>query len=192
MFVLVLPDIPDEDRLLAQARRGSRDAILRIYELYFPPIYQFIRMRVDDIQQAEDIASEVFLQLVKVLPGQQAPRHSLRGWLFKVARSQLARHYRRQQRIRTAVLDEWIPDVPENEPEVQFIRSLDREQARRAIRMLADDQQEVILLRFGQGLSLRETADVMGRSVSAVKSLQFRAVDTLRQILGQRRGEQRP
>jgi RNA polymerase sigma-70 factor (ECF subfamily) len=80
-------------------------------------------------------------------------------------------------------LDDWIPEPTDNDPEVQFMRSVDIERARQAIRMLAADQQEVLILRFGQMLSLQETADVMGKSTSAIKSLQFRAVNTLRSIL---------
>jgi len=72
---------------------------------------------------------------------------------------------------------------------VQFFRALDIERVRRALRMLADDQQEVLLLRFSQMLNLQETADIMGRNVGAIKSLQFRAVNTLRQILGEYRME---
>lgn len=187
MILIVLPDITAEDRLLAQALRGDRDAVRQIYESYFPPIYQFIRLRVDDVQAAEDIASEVFVRLVEALPGQSAPRHSLRGWLFRVARSELHRHYGGVQRLRLTVLEEWMAASVDSDPETQFIRSLDTERARRAIRMLADDQQEVLLLRFGQALNLQETADIMGRSVGAVKVLQFRAVNTLRQILGEMR-----
>lgn len=65
------------------------------------------------------------------------------------------------------------------------MRTLDIERARQALRMLAAEQQEVLILRFGQLLSLQETADVMNKTISAVKSLQFRAVDTLRRILGE-------
>jgi len=55
--------------------------------------------------------------------------------------------------------------------------------------MLAPDQQEVLILRFGQMLSLQDTADSMGKSVSAIKSLQFRAVDTLRRLLAEGKPE---
>jgi RNA polymerase sigma-70 factor (ECF subfamily) len=53
--------------------------------------------------------------------------------------------------------------------------------------MLNPDQQEVLVLRFGQALSLEETADVMSKSVAAIKSLQLRAVNALRQILSEMR-----
>ena len=59
MIVIVLPDIAAEDRLLEAARRGDQDAMFKIYDSYFPPIYNFIRLRVEDRILAEDLASEV-------------------------------------------------------------------------------------------------------------------------------------
>ena len=172
-----------EDRLLALARDGDQNAIMEIYDRYFAPIYQFIRLRTDDSLLAEDIASEVFVKLVSALRGRNAPRHSLRGWLFQVARNELSRQYGRGKRYPTVTLDEWIPASAENQPELQFIQSLRIESTRAALRTLTNVQQEVLILRFGQALSLEETADVMGKSVSAIKSLQLRAVNALRQVL---------
>jgi RNA polymerase sigma-70 factor (ECF subfamily) len=165
MIVIVLPDIAAEDRLLEAARQGNQDAI------------------VDDRALAEDLASEVFLALVTAIQKQNAPRHSLRGWLFRVARNSIYDHY--GSRMSTATLEEWIPAPQDENPESAALRAMDSEQARRALKMLADEQQEVLILRFGQGLSLQETADIMGKQVGAVKSLQFRAVNTLRQVLSQ-------
>src|SRR5574341_860709 len=108
MIIIVLPDIPSEDRLLATARQGSREALMQIYEGYFPPIYNFIRLRVDDPIQAEDMASEVFVKLVEAMRGPHAPRHSLRGWLFRVARNQISDYYGRNRQLTTEALDEWI------------------------------------------------------------------------------------
>lgn len=184
MIVLVLPDIPTEDRLLLRACQGDQNAISRIYEGYFTPIYQFIRLRVDDAALAEDLTSEVFVKFVRALRGPHPPSHSLRGWLFRVARNVLHDHYDQSSRFATTTLDEWIPAMPEHDPELQLLRTLDAEHARRAIHRLSTDQQEVLILRFGQALSLQDTADIMGKSVGAVKSLQFRAVETLRQLLG--------
>jgi RNA polymerase sigma-70 factor (ECF subfamily) len=184
MILLVLPDIAAEDQLLARARRGDQNAVMQIYESYFPPVYQFIRLRVEDTFQAEDLASEVFVKFITALRQNKAPRQSLRGWLFKVARNELYHYYGRNRRFPTTTLEEWIPAAAGDSPEAEFIRTLDLERAQRALRMLAADQQEVLILRFGQMLSLEETADVMNKSVSAIKSLQFRAVNTLRQVLG--------
>jgi RNA polymerase sigma-70 factor, ECF subfamily len=189
MIIIVLPDLAEEDSLLKRARRGDDDAIRLIYEQYFPPIYQFIRMRVDEIEIAEDITSEVFLKLVAALRGKNAPKHSLRGWLFRVARNILFDHYGRERRFTQTILEEWVAMPAETGPELQFIREMDNERCRKAIQELPLSQQEVVILRFSQSLSLQETADIMGRNTNTIKQLQFRAVNNLRRILGAKRTE---
>ncbi len=189
MILIVLPDITIEDRLLAQAKQGDREALMRIYDTYFPPIYNFIRLRVDDTFLAEDLASDVFIKLVETLRRRNAPNHSLRGWLFKVARNLIHDHYRQNRNFTSETLEEWTPSPSDDGPEEQFLRTIQAEQARAALLNLSADQQEVLILRFGQGLGLQETADIMDRQVNAIKSLQFRAVNALRQILGETRQE---
>ncbi len=180
-LLLAFPDLAEEDRLLAQARRGSRQAVGEIYEQYFDAVYQFVRWRVSDPGQAEDLTSEVFIKLLAALQGPNAPHHSLRGWLFRVARNVLYDHYRLPDM--TDELDELLP-APDD-AESFLIERTDAERVREALHALAADQQEVLILRFGQMMSLEDTADSMGRSVSAIKSLQFRAIQTLRRAMGE-------
>lgn len=181
--VMVLPDYATEDALLVRARRGDQTAVMEIYELYFTPVYQYVRLRVDDTMQAEDLTSEIFIALIVALRDNKAPRQSLRGWLFRVARNTLHDHRGKVRRFPTTTLEDWVRAPHEDQPEVQFLQSVGQQQARQAVAMLKDAQQEVLILRFGQGLSLQDTAAVMGKSVTAIKSLQFRAVATLRELL---------
>jgi RNA polymerase sigma-70 factor (ECF subfamily) len=183
LLLLALPDLPDEDRLLTQARRGDRKAIARIYDSFFEPVYRFIRWRVDDPAVAEDLTSEVFLKFLAALRSEHAPRDSLRGWLFRVARNVLHDHYRGATPVNE--LDDSLPLLAEGDMESDLQARLDAERVRRALAMLAPDQQEVLILRFGQMMSLQDTAESMGKSISAIKSLQFRAVDTLRRLLAE-------
>lgn len=187
LLLLALPDLPDEDRLLARARRGDRRAIGEIYERYFDAIYQFIRWRVDDPAVAEDLTSEVFIKLLSALQSSAAPADSLRGWLFRVARNSMYDHYQRP--VPTTSLDEALPLAADADTEAQFIRATEVERVQHALRTLAVDQQEVLILRFGQMLNLEATADSMGKSVSAIKSLQFRAINSLRRALHIAEGE---
>ncbi|MFN8421640.1 MAG: sigma-70 family RNA polymerase sigma factor [Anaerolineae bacterium] len=186
-MAFTLPDIETEDRLLALARRGSQQAVSEIYERYFPSVYRFVRLHLESQHEAEDIAADVFFQLVDHLGKPSGPRQSLRGWLFRIARHEVYRHYGRQQKMPTVTLDEWLPasnfDETEGDLEIGIIRHASVERIRRLLRMLAPEQQEVLILRFSEELSLQETADMMNKSVSAIKSLQFRAVDTLRKLL---------
>ncbi|MEM6527403.1 MAG: sigma-70 family RNA polymerase sigma factor [Chloroflexota bacterium] len=183
MIVIVLPDVEAEDELLIRARDGDQRAVAYIYDAYFPPIYQFIRLRVGDEPTADDITSQVFAKFIIALRGTNAPHKSLRGWLFRVARNELADHFRRDEPLPLETLDQWLASPPEQGPEVQALQNIEVERARRALRMLSPAQQEVLLLRFDQQLSLKETADVMDKNVNAIKALQFRAVNTLRMIL---------
>ncbi len=183
---MLLPDIAGEEQLLARARRGHADALRQIYEAYFPAVYQFIRLRVADRATAEDIAGNVFVKLVRACKAGNVPHTSLRGWLFRVARSELHDHYGAQTRLRQTTLEEWLPAPNDQEPEAVFLRSLSLEQARWALRQLSDEQQEVLVLRFGQLLSLQETADIMGKKPNAIKALQFRAVNALRRLIGEK------
>lgn len=183
MIVIVLPDVSADGNLLSRARRQDPDAQRAIYERYFSPVFQFIRLRVSDREQAQDIAADVFLDFFVALSGVNPPNDHLRGWLFRVARNKIADHYGREKRINITELGDWIPSPADANPEHQAFQSMQIDRVRQALTMLIAEQQEVLILRFIQGLSIQETADLMDRSVSAIKSLQFRAVDTLRQIL---------
>lgn len=176
---LTLPDIPEEDRLLRQARAGNRQAIGTIYEQYVDAVYSFIRWRVRDSAVAEDLTSDVFIKLLSALQSPSAPRDTLRGWLFRVARNVLYDHF--NQPDTSGELDEAFPAAENTERDL--FAMLDAERVREAMATLAADQQDVLILRFGQMMSLQETAESMGRSVSAIKSLQFRAVEALRRAV---------
>lgn len=183
MILLVLPDVSTDDDLMRRLRRADETAIVAVYERYFSPLYQYARLKVGDSVLAEDLISNVFYELLRVTGTDSAPHTNLRGWLFRVARNEIAQHFGKVRHLPLADLEEWMPAPAETNPETQVTLFADTERVRHALRMLTAAHQEVLLLRFGQRLSLKETADIMGKSVSAIKSLQFRALDTLRQIL---------
>ena len=183
MFLIVLPDTTTESNLLFRLRNGDDDAVMEVYEEYFSPLFHYVRLKTGDASMAEDIVSEVFVKLIRSLGTKSAPHSHLRGWLFRVARNEIATHYQKVDKMNVINLEEWMPAPSESDPETRIGDLMEIHRMRHAIRMLNDEQQEVLILRFGQRLSLKETADIMDKSVSAIKSLQFRAVDTLRTIM---------
>jgi RNA polymerase sigma-70 factor (ECF subfamily) len=183
MIILVLPDIAVDDALLDRARRGDKAAVAQVYENYFDAVYQFVRLRVGHAQTAEDLTADVFVRFIKALKTNRAPHSSLRGWIFRVARNVIYDYYGEEVPLPVETIDQWLTMGLEFDPEVQVIRAIESERARQVIGMLAPAQQEVLMLRFDQQLSLQETADVMDKNVNAIKALQFRAVNTLRDIL---------
>jgi RNA polymerase sigma-70 factor, ECF subfamily len=186
MIAQLISDFVLEEINIKAAKNGNNEAAMAsIYQSYFGDICQFIQRRVGDVQLAEDLASEVFLKLIKSLGGQAAPNKSLRAWIYRVARNVIHDYYADEAEAfrRATELGEWIPSEGDSNPEVQATHSLTVERARKAMSKLAPAQQEVLLLRFEQGLNLQETAERMGKNVNAIKALQFRAISLLRSAL---------
>lgn len=180
----------DEEQLLIGARQFDRTALARIHDRYYGQIYRYARYRTGDDQTAQDTASEVFLRLLDALQEGQAPHQSLRGWLFSTANHVVNDHFRRHYRVELQDLAEHeaVLATDQANPEHQLLLSLTHEQLRSALSRLTPEQQHVITLRFGHGLSHRETAHILNKSEGAVKLLQFRALRALRRLLEPRTG----
>lgn len=170
-----------EMALLAGARKLEARALGQIHDQYYPEIYRYAFYRTDDSAVAEDIAAEVFLRLLDSIHKGRAPQTTLRGWLFSVASNLVADHFRRAPREGLS-LDENLPQAETTAGRAE--QNIERQAVQAAIRQLTAEQQETLALRFGDGFSVEQTADVMGKSVTAVKALQFRALAMLRKMLG--------
>jgi RNA polymerase sigma-70 factor (ECF subfamily) len=170
--------IQSEDTLLARACKLDAHALAQIHDLYYPQIYWYALIRTNDKQEAEDIASEVFLRLLNALHSNKSPQHSLKGWLFGVASHLVADHFRRRPSL---PIEESLPGS--SSPAAEVEERLRLSEVLEAMQALTEDQREVLALRFGNSLSIEETAHIMKKTVTAVKALQFRAVEALRQKL---------
>jgi RNA polymerase sigma-70 factor (ECF subfamily) len=181
----------DEEQLLAGARRLDRAALAQIHDCFYEMIYRYARYRTSDSQSAEDAASEVFTRLLNALHQGRAPRSSLRGWLFGTASHVVNDHFRRRYRMEQENLDDWSSEQAgdETNPELRLERHFDRRDVRAAFRELTPEQQHVLALRFGQDLSHREVAGLVGKSEGAVKLLQLRGLRSLRRLLEKDEGE---
>ena len=175
----------DEEQLLAGARQLDESALAQIHDCFYTLIYRYTRYRTSDDQIAEDAASEVFVRLLDALQNGKAPRQSLRGWLFSTANHIVNDHFRHHYRVQTEDLEDHtsLSASAETDPEYQFQMQLTNEHLRATLARLTPDQQHVVSLRFGQGMSHREVAQLMGKSEGAVKLLQFRALRALRDLL---------
>ncbi len=159
-------------------------AISAVYDRYFPTIFRFVRYRLGDETQAEDIASDVFVRLLEAVRAQRGPRSDLRGWLFGTASHAVNDALRRNYRQPTGDLAEELADHLPQPPEAAEGRESSRA-LRQALAGLTPDQQDVVALRFGQGLSLEETAALMKKKTNAVKQLQLRALAALKRAMAE-------
>lgn len=166
-----------ESSLLERIQTYDQDALADVYDRYFDQIYRYLSYRLGEPEVAADLTGEVFLALVKTLKQHKPPRTSLTGWLYTVARN-LAADYIRQKQRTVPLMENLVADDDISLTEHAH-RALLAPQLQQAILQLTDEQQHVIALRFGQGLSLDETAKIMHKTVGAIKALQHRALASL-------------
>jgi RNA polymerase sigma-70 factor (ECF subfamily) len=172
----------DEAKLVASAQRGDRSAIAEIYERHHSAIYRYIYYRVGETSTAEDLTGTVFVRVVEHLDDFVYRGRPLLSWLYTIARNVVVDHHRRSSGPTMMPLDERLltgaVDV-----ERAAERALVQRQLAVALGRLTEDQRQVIVLKFIEEMSNEEVADVLGKTVGAVKSLQHRALAALHRVL---------
>lgn len=173
----------EEQRLIQQAQTGSGEAFAALYREHVQQIHRYIYYRTHDEQLAEDLTADVFTKAIEGLPRYIDKGKPLISWLYRIAHARVVDHYRRQDRRPTATNVEdanlsVTPDLDANLVKQHASRAL-----LNAIQSLTVDQQQVIILRFIEGLSIEATANQLGKKGNAIKALQFRAVRSLASFL---------
>jgi RNA polymerase sigma-70 factor (ECF subfamily) len=178
-----LPQESEISALVERAKGYDHQALSKLCELYYRDVYAYVYYRVSNVQDAEDLTEDVFLKMVEGIDACRASgEKSFLAWLFRIANNRVIDHYRRRAVRDHLPLDEQRLPMHSG-PEGPVQNKLTRERLQRAIPKLTDDQQQVIVLRFVEGLSHAETAQVLGKSEGAVKALQHRGLASLRRIL---------
>jgi RNA polymerase sigma-70 factor (ECF subfamily) len=151
----------------------------QIFNDNYSLIYRYAYARLGSREDAEEIASQVFLEALRSINQYKPTNKPILAWLYGIARNLVANSIRRRQRAKTAY-EKAMCGVLLFQPGELPIERLDLS---RALSRLNRDQREVLLLRFTVGLSTRELCVALGRSPGAVYSLQIRALAALRRIL---------
>ena len=172
----------DEKRLLEQAGEYDPAVLGRIYDQYSVKIYTYIYHRIGDARLAEDLTAEVFLKMLEAVKASAGWKISLSGWLYRIAHNLVVDYFRRQPRRESLPLDERLM-AAQDHPDTRLERILTQQRLRAAVGHLTEDQQQVITLKFVEEMSNAEVAEILGKTEGAVKSLQHRALATLRGLL---------
>ena len=174
----------DDVELIARAARGDREAFGRLYERYVLRVFRHIYFLTSDSQLAEDLTAQTFLKTLEALP-----RYEIRGipflaWLLRIASNLTINHLKSQKNNGHAQLPEAVAARgTDYSPEQSCEIKLDGERVWAQVRRLRGDQRQVIVMRFIDGLSYPDIAHVLGKSVGAVRVIQYRALASLRQML---------
>jgi len=171
--------------LLERVQQWDETALAEVYDTYAPAIYRYACRHLGNSDSAQEIVADTFHRFLVALKQGAGPQQELSAWLYRVAHNLIADYYRRES-IRGAVeIDE---NMPSRAPQTEAA-ALQREEItriRQAFQHLPSLQQQVINLRFGEGLSLEEVAQVTEKTVGAVKALQHRAIEALRTMLDEK------
>jgi RNA polymerase sigma-70 factor (ECF subfamily) len=171
-----------EQRRLQRAQSFDRQALTAIYDEYQQPIYRYIYRQVGDVEVARDLTSDVFQRFLQALQKGQGPTDMLKSWLYRVAHNNVIDYYRRQKHRQHLPLDERVVENSES-PAALAERNISAQQVREALIHLTPDQRQVITLKFLEGFSNLEVAELLNKPIGAVKSLQHRALTALQRQL---------
>ena len=159
-----------------RASQGDALALGRIYDAYAARIFRYMYRRLGDRQLAEDLTGDVFVRLVEAGGTPRFCQGSLAPWIYRLAHNRLVDHFRRHHELP-------LPEDIELAGEEDSRAGIHRSELRVALRTLTPDQQQVIALKFFEGLSNGEIAAALDKPEGAVKSLQHRALENLRRHL---------
>ena len=178
--------LADERQLVLQAQDGDAEAFGRIYDGYVERIYRFVFFRVDDQQTAEDITSQVFLKAWSNLDRFEFTRTPYIAWLYTIAHNTVIDHYR-TRKVTTALEDVQLSQPDDAEAvENQIDLTVEMKTIKAAMRSLTDDQQQVLHLRFIEGMSNAEIAQQLGKREGAIRALQMRGLQALAKQLAEK------
>ncbi len=180
-------DESDRTRLIALvelARGGDKDAFGLLYDHYQGSVYRFLYYRTRSTQLSEDLTSETFFRALRSMNGFRWQGKDFGAWLMTIARNLCTDHFKAgRTRLEQTTEDMSAHDDSTEGPETTVLASLTNELLMKALTRLPDEQRDCLIMRFLQGLSIAETAAVLGRSDGAVKQLQLRGVRNLAKLM---------
>lgn len=170
--------------LVQLAQEGDGEAFGQLYDAYSDTVYRYIYYRVSQKPLAEDLTSETFLRALRRISTFTWQGRDFGAWLVTIARNLVADHFKSSRyRLEVPTGEMLDSDQTESSPEDSVLAYLSNKALLDAVCQLNSQQQECVTLRFLHGLSVAETAKIMGKNDGAIKTLQYRAIRTLARLL---------
>lgn len=170
-----------DEQVIKQVKNGDAEAFGMLYEQYAEVIFRYVYSHLENRLDAEDLTEEIFLRAWRALPKYDERGLPFSAFLFRIARNSLIDYYRQHKIVQS--IDDIEMQSHEAGPEEVVDSSIESHDLRETISELREDYRNVLIFRFLSGLSPEETAQVMQRSVGAVRVLQHRALSALKDLL---------
>jgi len=181
----------DEEQMaevvLIERAKLDPNAFSDLYERYVDRIYAYVYYRTGDPRDAEDLTARVFYRALAHLPEFNQTGAPFVAWLYRIAHNLVANWHRDRTRHPELPLDMWLQSpLPEGAPHTEAERAEAEGKLLEAIRALPSERQQLLLLKFVDGLSNLEIGKILGRSEGAIKSLYHRTLLSLREEMAKR------
>jgi RNA polymerase sigma-70 factor (ECF subfamily) len=173
-------------KLVQKAANGDSEAFGEIYIIYVEPIYRYVFYQVRDKMTAEDITEEVFFKAWNSIHSCKGKEKTFSSWLYRIAHNSMIDTLRSQKR-ELPLDSETATGIIDGKSELET--RLEHKQLLDAIALLPENQRQVVVLKFIEGLDNQEVGQVMRKNQGAIRILQMRALNTLRTNLRRREGE---
>ena len=172
----------DERDLIERAQAYEASAFAEIYERFYQGIFNYVFYRVTEEALAEDITAEVFVKALEAIDGYEFRGVPFSAWLYRIANNMVTDLFRRKPRNNYVPLEE-AQIATEDVPHAVTERGFTQQELQKALAVLTDEQQQVVILKFVDGMSNVEVAQILGKTEGAIKSLQHRALASLGRVL---------
>jgi len=174
-----VPRANDDTELVLRAIQRDQEAFGELYDRHVVRVYRHIYYMVGNAAEAEDLTAQAFLRAWEAIPRYQVRGAPFVSWLLRIAHNLGVSHLRSKRE--SSQIHEGIVDPKmQRDPESAYEQTADEELVREAILMLREEQRQVIILRFIEDLDYREVAEIIGKSVAAIRVIQHRALNALR------------
>jgi RNA polymerase sigma-70 factor (ECF subfamily) len=172
----------ENDSVLDSAVQGDSEAFGLLYEQYVGRIYNYIYYRTGNVHDAEDLTERVFMRALRHIGRYNNRGLPFSAWLYRIAHNLVANWHRDNSRKREIPLDDGFASFHHGTfPEHEMIRLEENERLLGVVRNLAEDRQQLLILKFIDHLSNAEIGSIMGRSEGAIKSLYHRTLLVIRE-----------
>ena len=161
----------------------DQDALSAVFDEFAPAIYKYLLRLGVNSQEADQAVGDVFARLLEKVAEGKGPRKNLRSYLFQIAYHLVVDESRERKRIAPLDVADTIREEAKPVHSLSEEKMLLEELATMMERELTEEQRNVIVLRFQEDFSLKETAEIIGKNVNAVKALQNRGINKLREAL---------
>ena len=174
-----IPRANDDIPLVMRAIEKDQDAFGELYDRHVVRVYRHIYYMVGSATEAEDLTAQTFLRAWEAVERYQVRGAPFVSWLLRIAHN-LGVSYLRSKRESSELHDGIVDHKMRVDPASSFAQTADEELVREAILLLREEQRQVIILRFIEDLDYKEVAEIIGKSVAAIRVIQHRALNSLR------------